>query len=310
MRAQGRRHRSHEEDEESAFVSMTDMTVGFLFVVMILLAFFASEFKNTQTVALDVYDRLQQKYDVILQDRDHLKVETDRQAVEIEKLKAHIAEMEKSRIDPLEVYLSRVAQARRQLLERLRDGLKIDFPDLQVQLNEQSDALRFQGDGLFVQGGSIFTAGKSEVVKRIAQRLNEILPCYTLGTRYVPSVRPVEGSGTTWMPEIFSAQVLQALAAMPIEELNDLHQTMERQVDQPGSTVTIAGESVGVTPDRVASVKVIHDQKQSTEKESVQPEQLAAKTGPLILDAGDNYDELGWSASTQGKMGERTASGC
>ena len=91
--------------------------------------------------------------------------------------------------------------------------------------------------------------------------------------------------------------MLQALAAMPIEELNDLHQTMERQVDQPGSTVTIAGESVGVTPDRVASVKVIHDQKQSTEKESVQPEQLAAKTGPLILDAGDNYDELGWSAS-------------
>jgi flagellar motor protein MotB len=182
MRAQGRRHRGHEEDEESAFVSMTDMTVGFLFVVMILLAFFASQFKNTQTVALDVYDRLQQKYDVVLQDRDHLKVETDRQAVEIEKLKARIAELEKSRIDQLEVYLSRVAQARRQLLERLRDGLKIDFPDLQVQLNEQSDALRFQGDGLFVQGGSTFNAGKSEVVKRIAQRLNEILPCYTLGS--------------------------------------------------------------------------------------------------------------------------------
>jgi flagellar motor protein MotB len=182
MRAQGRRPRSHEEDEESAFVSMTDMTVGFLFVVMILLAFFASQFKNTQTVALDVYDRLQQKYDVVLQDRDHLKIESDEQAVEIEKLKARIAELEKTRIDPLEVYLSRVAQARRQLLERLRDGLKIDFPDLQVQLNEQSDALRFQGDGLFVQGGSTFNAGKSEVVKRIAQRLNEVLPCYTIGS--------------------------------------------------------------------------------------------------------------------------------
>jgi flagellar motor protein MotB len=181
MRAQGRRHRGHEEDEESAFVSMTDMTVGFLFVVMILLAFFASEFKNTQTVTLDVFDRLQQRYDVVLQDRDRLKVETEQQVVEIEKLKARIAELEKSRIDPLEVYLNRVAQARRQLLERLRDGLKIDFPDLQVQLNEQSDALRFQGDGLFVQGGSTFTAGKAEVVKRIAQRLNEILPCYTLG---------------------------------------------------------------------------------------------------------------------------------
>jgi len=168
MRAEGRRHRAGEEDEESAFVSMTDMTVGFLFVVMILLAFFASEFKSTQTVALDVYNRLQQKY--------------DDQALQVEKLKARLAELEKARVDPLEVYLSRVAQARRQLLERLRDGLKIDFPDLQVQLNEQSDALRFQGDGLFVQGGSAFTSGKSEVVKRIAQRLNEILPCYTLGS--------------------------------------------------------------------------------------------------------------------------------
>ena len=183
MRAQGRRNGSHEEDEESAFISMTDMTVGFLFVVMILLAFFASQFKNTQTVTRDVYDRLQQKYEVILQDRDSLKVKTGQQAVEIENLKLRIAELENSRIDPLEVYLSRVAQARRQILERLRDGLKIDFPDLQVKLNEQSDALRFQGDGLFVQGGSTFTSGKSEVVKRIAQRLNEILPCYTLGSQ-------------------------------------------------------------------------------------------------------------------------------
>jgi flagellar motor protein MotB len=182
MRAQGRRRTGHEEDEESAFVSMTDMTVGFLFVVMILLAFFASEFKNTQTVALDVYVRLQKKYDDVFKDRDQLKFKTDQQAVEIEKLTARIAELEKNRIDPLEVYLNRVAQARRQLLERLRDGLKIDFPDLQVQLNEQSDALRFQGDGLFVQGGSTFTVGKADVVKRIAQRLNEILPCYTLGS--------------------------------------------------------------------------------------------------------------------------------
>jgi len=182
MRAQGRRNGNHEEDEESAFISMTDMTVGFLFVVMILLAFFASEFKNTQTVTKDVYDRLQQKYDVILLERNQLKVEADQKAIDIEKLKARIDELEKSRIDPLEVYLGRVAQARRQLLVRLRDGLKIDFPDLQVELNEQSDALRFQGDGLFIQGGSAFNAGKSDVVKRIAQRLNEILPCYTLGS--------------------------------------------------------------------------------------------------------------------------------
>ena len=42
MRAQARRA-AREEEEESAFVSMTDMTVGFLFIIMILLAFFVSQ---------------------------------------------------------------------------------------------------------------------------------------------------------------------------------------------------------------------------------------------------------------------------
>jgi chemotaxis protein MotB len=100
--------------------------------------------------------------------------------------------LERQKVDPLEVYLNRVAQARRQILERLRNGLKIDFPDLQVQLNEQSDALRFQGDGLFVEGQATFTPGKADVVKRIAQRLNEILPCYTFGgsAKYYESCNP------------------------------------------------------------------------------------------------------------------------
>ena len=45
MRGAFRRHQ-REEEEESAFVSMTDMTVSFLFVVMILLAFFASQIQS------------------------------------------------------------------------------------------------------------------------------------------------------------------------------------------------------------------------------------------------------------------------
>jgi len=153
MRARGRKQQ-REEEEESAFVSMTDMTVGFLFVVMILLAFFASQFKDAQV---------------------------DTNPAEIARLKAEIAELKKQKTDPIELYMSNVDKARRQILEQLRDGLKIDFPDLHIQLNEQSDALRFQGDGLFVQGQSTFLPGKEAVMKRVAQRLNEILPCYTFG---------------------------------------------------------------------------------------------------------------------------------
>ncbi|NKX28491.1 OmpA family protein [Rhodobacteraceae bacterium R_SAG6] len=44
------RQRLSEEEEESVFVSMTDMTVSFLFIVMILLAFFASQIAPGETV--------------------------------------------------------------------------------------------------------------------------------------------------------------------------------------------------------------------------------------------------------------------
>lgn len=116
-------------------------------------------------------------------------------------------------------------------------------------------------------------------------------------TTYVRSAGPVEGSGTTWMPEIFSPQVRQALAAMPVGELADLHQKMEQHVGQTGATVMIAEEAVGVTPDRIDSVKALYDQRLSAETEGAEPEEAASKTGPLILDARDNYSELGWVAS-------------
>ena len=78
----------------------------------------------------------QRTFDTLTKERDALKILVEQQ---VEK----IAELERNRNDPLEIYMGRVAQARRQILERMRDGLRLDFPDLQVQLSEQSDALRF-----------------------------------------------------------------------------------------------------------------------------------------------------------------------
>lgn len=57
MRGGGRVQRADEE-EESAFISMTDMTVSFLFIMMILLAFFATQISPKETVPRDEYDRV------------------------------------------------------------------------------------------------------------------------------------------------------------------------------------------------------------------------------------------------------------
>ncbi|WP_138473148.1 MULTISPECIES: OmpA family protein [Rhodobacterales] len=209
MRGQLRR-RLQDEDEESAFVSMTDMTVGFLFIIMILLAFFVSQaLDQTETVPLETHERvvrdrdvafkrvavlevllaqlqlqLQQTENDLEQARTSLqaaKVRIEELEKQIRELKAELAELRK--VDPLEAYLSRVTQTRREVLVRLRDAIRKDFPDLQVELSEESDALRFQGEGLFASGRSNLTPAKEDIVARLAQRLDEVLPCFTLGPR-------------------------------------------------------------------------------------------------------------------------------
>ena len=52
------RNRPRDEEGESVFVSMTDLTVSFLFIILILLAFFATQYKPEETVSRDEYDTL------------------------------------------------------------------------------------------------------------------------------------------------------------------------------------------------------------------------------------------------------------
>lgn len=188
MRGATRRHH-REEEEESAFVSMTDMTVSFLFIIMILLAFFASQFNPEETVLKTDHDEALAKIELqasFIEQRDQqIAVLSDR----IEDLLKQVAELEQrladaEKIDPLETYIGQTASERRSILERLRNQLIEEFPDLNVVISAENDALRFQGDGLFARGSYELRDQQTlQVVQRIALRLNEILPCYTLGLR-------------------------------------------------------------------------------------------------------------------------------
>jgi len=210
------RRRQHEEEEESVFVSMTDMTVSFLFIVMLLLAFFASQYDATKAVPLPEHERvlaqldearssLAQREEDLRQLRAEimrLRAEQQQLLADLETLKqslievtaerdaaraevaALLAELERLREpDPLEAYINRSNAERRRILEQLKEQLTIDFPDLQVVLSEQSDALRFQGDGLFRSGAATVRPDRRAIVEQVATRLQAILPCYTLGNQ-------------------------------------------------------------------------------------------------------------------------------
>lgn len=177
------RRRSREDEEESVFVSMTDMTVSFLFIIMIMLAFFASRFNPQDSVPRFQYDQVKEQLTKTEAERDAAIAQLQDAKAEIEALNKEIARLEAllEENNPLEQYLAQTALVRKRILEQLRDQLKIEFPSLQVVISEENDALRFQGDGLFESGQSVLRSDRRSIVAAIATQLEKILPCYTLG---------------------------------------------------------------------------------------------------------------------------------
>lgn len=220
------RNRAREEEEESVFVTMTDMTISFLLIVMILLAFFATQLSSQDTVPRSQYDailrelrqsrtevvRLEAELDATTKERDAAIEERDRLRLEnarIRDLEATIARLEAERdairieleqvknerdellerlsrlqkINPLEAYLAEAINQRREILIELRDRLKVEFPELQVEISREQDALRFQGEGLFPSGVWDLGDQQLRVVQTMGRLLDEILVCYTFGVR-------------------------------------------------------------------------------------------------------------------------------
>lgn len=216
MRNLSRRSRE-EEEEESVFVPMTDMTVSFLFILMLLLAFFAVQITDTNTVPLEVYDKAKQaleqaedrivslKLDVearkreiaiLEQERDRLmqkiavqddtisaqaksiaalEANSKDQQEEIERLRALLSEK-----NPLEAYIQQASSSRLEILNAIRDKLRVQFPNLQVDVSPEKDALRFQGEGLFVSRARVLTPDKRLVIERIAELMNGAITCFTV----------------------------------------------------------------------------------------------------------------------------------
>lgn len=87
MRSIGQKRRE-EESDESVFVPMTDMTVSFLFIVMILLAFFAVQFSDEDNVSRSVYE-------VVVNERNDLVTEVKQLNIEIQRLKDLIIDIKR-----------------------------------------------------------------------------------------------------------------------------------------------------------------------------------------------------------------------
>ena len=130
-----------QEEEESYFVSMTDMMVGLLFIFIIMLMFFAMRFQE----ATKVQDDKTQKQDAM-----------------IEKL----TDSERTRA---------------QILQNMGEFLQ--NRGINVIIIKDEGVLRLPEDILFSKANWELNTKGITAVKTLADALDQILPCYTTGTR-------------------------------------------------------------------------------------------------------------------------------
>jgi len=154
MRAQAKRIR-HEEEEESAFVSMTDMMVGILFIFIIMLMVFALQFQEqTDTSETQIEEVLKRVEEVANQ----LKVLRDEIATEL-------ASLDQSQ------------RERTELLNDLKDELKA--VGLEVQIDPENGVLRLTDNAIrFDSDRSRLNSAAASNVAKLAQVLQRVLPRY------------------------------------------------------------------------------------------------------------------------------------
>ena len=120
---------------------------------------------------------------------------------------------------------------------------------------------------------------------------------------YEKPSRPIEGSGTTWLPEVFSPPVAEAVSKMATPDLEALHDRMKAASESGKATlVEIAGENVEVTPERLAAVGAVLANRLEEEVRASDGDALDTldndekPAGPIILDTLDNSEDIAWHA--------------
>ena len=135
-------HHEHEKDTDY-FASMTDMMVGVLFVFVIMIAYFAFQITEQESVPKKLYEQV--------------KAENERLRKELEKLK---------RPNPLEVYINRGTEVRDEIVQDIIQELQ----------REGIDARSVQNGVVTISGKDMFATGRSDLesVKGALERVNQI----------------------------------------------------------------------------------------------------------------------------------------
>ena len=115
-----------------------------------------------------------------------------------------------------------------------------------------------------------------------------------VGIYEIPPIDIARASGTTWLPEIFSEQVIRVLQGMPSEELARLRETIEAAASLGEETVPIGNERVPATAQTLAAVRAVEAARHDRDAAGARSDEPAPATAPIVVTTVENYDGTAW----------------
>lgn len=123
-------------------------------------------------------------------------------------------------------------------------------------------------------------------------------------TVYEKPSMEIAGSGTTWLPEVFTGAAAQRIEAMPPDRVEQLIGEVDRAMAVGAPTVDVGGAEIPATQ----TTRVALEQRLETLRggDVATPvlgpdDPVEQQVGPIILDTADNLSELRWAARVKSR---------
>lgn len=116
-----------------------------------------------------------------------------------------------------------------------------------------------------------------------------------------PDLSLVESSGTTWLPELFSAEVRSRLEALPNEALAQLGERLRQAIDTGQEHVTQGDLQLPAHPEVLQAVELRLKERSAPPQEEPEDDDTAPEdlpSGPVVLRTEDNFEEVHWRPAT------------
>ena len=173
------RLRREEEEEESVFISMTDMTVGFLFIVIILLAFFATQIAPGETVPKLLLDERDEQV-ALLQERlliyRDLVADADEDVIVALQNRIHdLTDQNRALGEQLDNQQSTLAALRTELDAGPADDLRLKIRQLRSEIDRLHQLLRrSETENPIARYNTLAAEELAELLTRIQSRVRAI----------------------------------------------------------------------------------------------------------------------------------------